>query len=145
MGTTKSSLKNENTQNTNTAEVAPTAPVNIQEPIPVQPETSPTQNTGLLSSFLSLTVRSNTQAAQYDIDDFINRLLDVDNTTTTTNTIDETPSKKTKKINNSNNTFVLKNSEIVHICMAVRELLLDQPMLLELNCPVNVVGKEKKE
>ena len=44
--------------------------------------------------------------------------------------------KKSKSLK----TFCLKQSEIIAICMAARQVLLDQPMLLELSPPVNVVG-----
>ncbi|RKO97488.1 hypothetical protein CXG81DRAFT_8983 [Caulochytrium protostelioides] len=36
--------------------------------------------------------------------------------------------------------FCLKNNEIFYICHRAREVLLDQPILLELNPPVNIVG-----
>nr|KAK5437083.1 serine/threonine protein phosphatase Pzh1 [Exophiala xenobiotica] len=57
-----------------------------------------------------------------DLDDMISRLLDAGYTT-----------KVTKAV-------CLKNAEITAICAAVREVLLSQPALLELNAPVKIVG-----
>jgi serine/threonine-protein phosphatase PP1 catalytic subunit len=57
-----------------------------------------------------------------DLDDMISRLLDAGYTT-----------KVTKAV-------CLKNAEITAICTAVREVLLSQPALLELNAPVKIVG-----
>ena len=37
-------------------------------------------------------------------------------------------------------TFVLKEDEIIGLCHEVRKRLLSQPMLLELNAPINVCG-----
>ncbi|KAL4780616.1 Serine/threonine-protein phosphatase PP1-alpha catalytic subunit [Aspergillus varians] len=54
-----------------------------------------------------------------DLDGMISRLLDADY---------------------SPNTVCLKNTEIVAICSAARDLLLAQPMLLELSAPVKIVG-----
>ncbi|KAL2439106.1 Serine/threonine-protein phosphatase ppzA [Exophiala dermatitidis] len=57
-----------------------------------------------------------------DLDDMISRLLDAGYST-----------KVTKAV-------CLKNAEITAVCMAVREVLLSQPALLELNAPVKIVG-----
>lgn len=57
-----------------------------------------------------------------DLDDMISRLLDAGYTT-----------KVTKAV-------CLKNAEITAVCTAVREVLLSQPALLELNAPVKIVG-----
>ncbi|KAL6250303.1 serine/threonine protein phosphatase Pzh1 [Rhinocladiella similis] len=57
-----------------------------------------------------------------DLDDMISRLLDAGYST-----------KVTKAV-------CLKNAEITAICTAVREVLLSQPALLELNAPVKIVG-----
>jgi serine/threonine-protein phosphatase PP1 catalytic subunit len=57
-----------------------------------------------------------------DVDDFIQRLLDVG---------------YTGKVNKS---LCLKNPEIVAICQAAREIFLSQPTLIELSPPVKIVG-----
>ena len=57
-----------------------------------------------------------------DLDDFINRLLDAGYAAKTTKAV------------------CLKLAEITAICTAVREVLLQQPALLELNAPVKIVG-----
>ncbi|KAI9327724.1 Metallo-dependent phosphatase, partial [Zopfochytrium polystomum] len=59
---------------------------------------------------------------KFDVDDFIQRLLGV----------------RKKKV--SARSVCLKPNEIVAICGRARELFLEQPMLLELNAPVNIVG-----
>jgi len=59
---------------------------------------------------------------EMDLDDMISRLLDAGYTT-----------KVTKAV-------CLKNAEITAVCAAVREVLLSQPALLELNPPVKIVG-----
>ncbi len=57
-----------------------------------------------------------------DIDDMIQRLLDVG---------------YTGKVSKS---LCLKNAEIVAICQAAREVFLSQPTLIELSPPVKIVG-----
>lgn len=57
-----------------------------------------------------------------DIDDMISRLLDAGYS-----------GKIAKSV-------CLKNSEILAICQAAREVLLSQPTLIELNAPVKIVG-----
>ncbi|KAH9982919.1 Metallo-dependent phosphatase-like protein [Lactifluus volemus] len=57
-----------------------------------------------------------------DVDDFIQRLLDVG---------------YTGKVSKS---LCLKNPEIVSICQAAREICLSQPTLIELSPPVKIVG-----
>ncbi len=57
-----------------------------------------------------------------DIDDMIQRLLDVG---------------YTGKVSKS---LCLKNSEITAICMAARDIFLNQPTLIELSPPVKIVG-----
>ena len=57
-----------------------------------------------------------------DVDDYIQRLLDVG---------------YTGKVSKS---LCLKNPEIVAICQASREILLSQPTLIELSPPVKIVG-----
>ncbi|KAG0151116.1 hypothetical protein CROQUDRAFT_37400 [Cronartium quercuum f. sp. fusiforme G11] len=65
----------------------------------------------------------NTQIGQtFDIDEMINKLLDVGYST-----------KITKSV-------CLKNTEITAICLAVREVFLSQPTLIELSPPVKIVG-----
>ncbi|RMZ78144.1 hypothetical protein DV738_g4050, partial [Chaetothyriales sp. CBS 135597] len=59
---------------------------------------------------------------QMDLDDMISRLLDAGYQT-----------KVTKAV-------CLKNAEITAVCSAVREVLLSQPALVELNAPVKIVG-----
>ena len=59
---------------------------------------------------------------QFDIDDMIQRLLDVG---------------YTGKVSKS---LCLKNTEIVTICQAAREVFLSQPTLIELSPPVKIVG-----
>ncbi|KAJ3296138.1 serine/threonine protein phosphatase Pzh1 [Borealophlyctis nickersoniae] len=59
---------------------------------------------------------------KHDIDDIITRLLDARN----------------QKI--SSKSVCLKNSEIMWICQKAREVVMDQPILLELTAPVNIVG-----
>lgn len=59
---------------------------------------------------------------QFDIDDMIQRLLDVG---------------YTGKVSKS---LCLKNTEITAICQAAREVFLSQPTLVELSPPVKIVG-----
>jgi serine/threonine-protein phosphatase PP1 catalytic subunit len=59
--------------------------------------------------------------ASVDLDDMISRLLEMGH------------SKPTKK-------FCLDNTEILSICSAARNLFLSQPVLLELNAPIHIVG-----
>lgn len=59
---------------------------------------------------------------QYDIDDMIQRLLDVG---------------YTGKVSKS---LCLKNTEITAICLAARDIFLSQPTLIELSPPVKIVG-----
>lgn len=59
---------------------------------------------------------------QFDVDDMIQRLLDVG---------------YTGKVSKS---LCLKNTEITAICMAAREVFLSQPTLVELSPPVKIVG-----
>ncbi|KIJ68473.1 hypothetical protein HYDPIDRAFT_173186 [Hydnomerulius pinastri MD-312] len=59
---------------------------------------------------------------QFDIDDMIQRLLDVG---------------YTGKVSKS---LCLKNAEIAAICQAAREVFLSQPTLIELSPPVKIVG-----
>lgn len=59
--------------------------------------------------------------ASVDLDDMIARLLEAGK------------SKPTKK-------FCLENTEVLSICSIARNLLLSQPVLLELNAPLHIVG-----
>lgn len=63
-----------------------------------------------------------TDLQEPDLDDMISRLLDAGYST-----------KVTKAV-------CLKNAEITMVCQRVREVLLSQPALLELNAPVKIVG-----
>lgn len=65
---------------------------------------------------------SKAKAIQLDIDDMIQRLLDVG---------------YTGKVSKS---LCIKNQEIVAICQAAREVFLSQPTLIELSPPVKIVG-----
>lgn len=62
------------------------------------------------------------RAPPFDVDDMIQRLLDVG---------------YTGKVSKS---LCLKNAEIVGICQAAREIFLSQPTLIELSPPVKIVG-----
>ena len=65
---------------------------------------------------------SKDKARSLDVDDYIQRLLDVG---------------YTGKVSKS---LCLKNPEIVAICQASREIFLSQPTLIELSPPVKIVG-----
>lgn len=65
---------------------------------------------------------SATQPRTLDVDDMINRLLDVG---------------YTGKVSKS---LCLKQSEITLLCLAAREVFLSQPTLIELSPPVKIVG-----
>ena len=56
-----------------------------------------------------------------DLDSIILRLLDC---------------KKQKVVKN----LCIKNAEVSLLCFLTREVLLDQPMILELNSPINICG-----
>ncbi|KAJ1559342.1 hypothetical protein HK405_011003, partial [Cladochytrium tenue] len=58
--------------------------------------------------------------SQFDVDDMIQRLLEV-------------------RKKRSARTVCLKPAEITYVCQRSKEIFLDQPMLLELNAPVNIV------
>ena len=80
------------------------------------PAGDPLNSVGLSSSSNKDKYRS------LDVDDFIQRLLDVG---------------YTGKVSKS---LCLKNPEIVAICQAAREIFLSQPTLIELSPPVKIVG-----
>ena len=67
-------------------------------------------------------LKDKTRTAPLDIDDMIQRLLDVG---------------YTGKVSKS---LCLKNTEITAICQAAREVFLNQPTLIELSPPVKIVG-----
>ena len=67
-------------------------------------------------------MKDKNRVLQVDIDDMIQRLLDVG---------------YTGKVSKS---LCLKNTEIVAICQAAREVFLNQPTLIELSPPVKIVG-----
>lgn len=74
------------------------------------------------TNFLTNGVKDKNRVVQLDIDDMIQRLLDVG---------------YTGKVSKS---LCLKNAEIVAICQAAREVFLNQPTLIELSPPVKIVG-----
>ncbi|KAF9099608.1 serine/threonine protein phosphatase Pzh1 [Mortierella sp. AD031] len=80
-------------------------------------ELSPTARLPFLGS-----VTADKGGKTMDIDDMISRLLDAGYS-----------GKVAKSV-------CLKNSEILAICQAAREVLLSQPTLIELNAPVKIVG-----
>ncbi|EFP86224.2 protein phosphatase [Puccinia graminis f. sp. tritici CRL 75-36-700-3] len=82
---------------------------------------NPVLQTNGFTNTLSTTTTTTTNQA-FDIDEIINRLLDVGYST-----------KITKSV-------CLKNSEITAISLAAREVLLSQPTLIELSPPVKIVG-----
>ncbi|KAF9188339.1 hypothetical protein BGZ51_000659 [Haplosporangium sp. Z 767] len=83
-------------------------------------ELSPTSRLSFLGS--SHTGTSKGGGSGIDIDDMISRLLDAG---------------YSGKISKS---ICLKNSEILSICHAARDVFLSQPTLIELNAPVKIVG-----
>lgn len=70
----------------------------------------------------SYAMKDKNKVSQLDIDDMIQRLLDVG---------------YTGKVSKS---LCLKNNEITAICQAAREVFLSQPTLIELSPPVKIVG-----
>lgn len=74
------------------------------------------------SSLVPGSVPGNDKGRPFDVDDMINRLLEVGY------------SGKTPK------SVCLKNPEITALCQAAREVFLSQPTLIELSPPVKVVG-----
>lgn len=81
-----------------------------------------TQNGGSLHDSISGNGGGKDRLKAIDVDDMIQRLLDVG---------------YTGKVSKS---LCLKNSEIVAICQAAREVFLNQPTLIELSPPVKIVG-----
>ena len=76
----------------------------------------------LASSGTPMGSKDKSRLGSLDVDDYIQRLLDVG---------------YTGKVSKS---LCLKNPEIVAICQASREILLSQPTLIELSPPVKIVG-----
>lgn len=74
------------------------------------------------ASLLGNGLKDKNRMVQLDIDDMIQRLLDVG---------------YTGKVSKS---LCLKNAEITAICQAAREVFLSQPTLIELSPPVKIVG-----
>ncbi|KAG7099194.1 serine/threonine protein phosphatase Pzh1 [Marasmius oreades] len=102
---------------------SPPAPIDV----PSSPQTTILSNA--ISTPGSLTsnngqIDSNGAAVKkpFDVDDMIQRLLDVG---------------YTGKVSKS---LCLKNTEITAICLAAREVFLNQPTLIELSPPVKIVG-----
>lgn len=77
---------------------------------------------GSAASSFPLSDSAGGKTRQFDIDDMIQRLLDVG---------------YTGKVSKS---LCLKNTEIAAICQAAREVFLSQPTLIELSPPVKIVG-----
>ena len=84
--------------------------------------TSPILSNPLSSSTAQQNGGGKNDPKTFDIDDMINRLLDVG---------------YSGKISKS---VALKNAEITAICQAAREVFLSQPPLIELSPPVKIVG-----
>ncbi|KAK1229695.1 serine/threonine protein phosphatase Pzh1 [Marasmius sp. AFHP31] len=105
-------------------------PSPISSPVPI--DAPPSQGT-ILSNATPLSSGSNPSTngqadangagkKPFDVDDMIQRLLDVG---------------YTGKVSKS---LCLKNTEITAICLAAREVFLSQPTLIELSPPVKIVG-----
>ncbi|KAJ8595895.1 phosphoprotein phosphatase PPZ [Rhizopogon salebrosus TDB-379] len=84
--------------------------------------TSSSFTPGSAASSFPLSDSAGGKIKQFDIDDMIQRLLDVG---------------YTGKVSKS---LCLKNTEIAAICQAAREVFLNQPTLIELSPPVKIVG-----
>ncbi|KAJ3054928.1 Serine/threonine-protein phosphatase, partial [Rhizophlyctis rosea] len=80
---------------------------------------SPSQFAGFINRMGGNTPNSGED--KYDVDDFITRLREARN------------QKSVKNV-------CLKTSEISFVCQKAREVFMEQPILLELNPPVNIVG-----
>ncbi|EIW86743.1 phospho protein phosphatase PPZ [Coniophora puteana RWD-64-598 SS2] len=119
-----------NSSATGTASKSPPAPLDIpsnQTPLvsSFAPGSVSTQPSASAQGSLSATdaaVNGKDKPKQFDIDDMIQRLLDVG---------------YTGKVSKS---LCLKNNEIAAICQAAREVFLSQPTLIELSPPVKIVG-----
>ncbi|KAG8829010.1 serine/threonine protein phosphatase Pzh1 [Serendipita sp. 400] len=83
---------------------------------------STSTNSGLTPSTAIADASSKTSPRTLDIDDMIQRLLDVGYS-----------GKVSKSV-------CLKNTEITSLCLAAREVFLSQPTLIELSPPVKIVG-----
>ncbi|KAG8758610.1 serine/threonine protein phosphatase Pzh1 [Serendipita sp. 396] len=83
---------------------------------------STSTNSGLTPSTAIADTSSKTSPRTLDIDDMIQRLLDVGYS-----------GKVSKSV-------CLKNTEITSLCLAAREVFLSQPTLIELSPPVKIVG-----
>jgi serine/threonine-protein phosphatase PP1 catalytic subunit len=84
--------------------------------------TSSSFTPGSAASSFPLSDAAGGKIRQFDVDDMIQRLLDVG---------------YTGKVSKS---LCLKNTEIATICQAAREVFLSQPTLIELSPPVKIVG-----
>ncbi|TDL28655.1 phospho protein phosphatase PPZ [Rickenella mellea] len=85
------------------------------------PPTGP-QPASLKESDSTPSIAAKEKLKQFDVDDMIQRLLDVG---------------YTGKVSKS---LCLKNPEIAAVCQAAREVFLNQPTLIELSPPVKIVG-----
>ena len=83
---------------------------------------SVTSNSNGIAGELAANGASKEKLKQLDVDDMIQRLLDVG---------------YTGKVSKS---LCLKNTEITAICLAARDVFLSQPTLVELSPPVKIVG-----
>ena len=83
---------------------------------------SVTSNTNGIAGELAANGAAKEKLKQLDVDDMIQRLLDVG---------------YTGKVSKS---LCLKNTEITAICLAARDVFLSQPTLVELSPPVKIVG-----
>ena len=85
-------------------------------------QSSVTSNNNGIAGELAANGASKEKLKQLDVDDMIQRLLDVG---------------YTGKVSKS---LCLKNTEITAICLAARDVFLSQPTLVELSPPVKIVG-----
>jgi serine/threonine-protein phosphatase PP1 catalytic subunit len=107
-----------------------TSPQPSSKPLPAPIDISAAQTTILSNASTAFSPGSATSSAQadgsklkaLDVDDMIQRLLDVG---------------YTGKVSKS---LCLKHTEIISICLAAREVFLSQPTLVELSPPVKIVG-----
>ncbi|KAJ8083977.1 serine/threonine protein phosphatase Pzh1 [Marasmius tenuissimus] len=135
-GTASTTAKGSDSQTIPNGTPSLTAPSISPQPSPITPpvpiDAPPSQGT-ILSNATPLSSGSNPSSngqadangagkKPFDVDDMIQRLLDVG---------------YTGKVSKS---LCLKNTEITAICLAAREVFLSQPTLIELSPPVKIVG-----
>jgi serine/threonine-protein phosphatase PP1 catalytic subunit len=113
-----------------TAPSSPPGPVSVPLDIPTQTilsngsafNSSPVNSNGNGAAESLGSTAAKDKLKSLDVDDMIQRLLDVG---------------YTGKVSKS---LCLKNSEITAVCLAVRDIFLSQPTLVELTPPVKIVG-----